>query len=133
MLKSNSQEEPPEESLKFCQAIFSEILENIFTTYETIEHQFQKNSKIPKSPLNMQHKPIFLSDFAESYKLPILQTLHFTEKSPSSYQLRHLEVHKQHVFNLCGYHTLFNLIEICKLIKSQDLSVNPKSIFNPAR
>jgi len=78
-------------------------------------------------------KPIFLSDFAQAHKLPILRALDYYDESPiKSYQLQHLEVHKQFVPNLCGYHTLYNMIEICKILKGQDITMSPNEIFNPA-
>jgi len=135
MLACKNIEGLQEEAQNFCKEIFSEILENILTTFEVLEQESKKKKpEVPKLLFQPKREPVFLSHFVEAYKLPILQTLHFNEKTAEkSYQLKQLEVHKQHVFNFCGYHTFYNLIEVCKLIKTQDLSINPKNLFNPAR
>jgi len=121
-----------QEKAQICNELFSDILTNILSTYEK-EHQSSKAIPKPLSSI-VPTKPIFLSDFAKAHNLSVLRTLDFYEKSPTKpFQLHHLEVHKQFVFNLCGYHTLYNLIQLCKLIKSQDLSMSPAEVFNPAK
>jgi len=127
-----------EEKTQLSHEIFNEILSNILSTFEKGEKASKdsKNSLIlnPQKPLTTHSKPIFLSDFAKAHNLSVLRTLDFYEISPTkSFQLHHMEVHKQFVFNLCGYHTLYNLIQILKLIKSQDLSMSPSELFNPAK
>ena len=127
---------------KIPSEILSDIIENILLTYENCAKRAkEESSKV--SPSREVHittkdpnttKPIFLSDFAQQYDLSILRSLEFSQDSHhKSYQLKHMQVHKQFVYNLCGYHALYNLIELCKLIKSQDLKKSPKEIFNPAR
>jgi len=128
-----------QEKLQLCQDVLSDIIENILTTYEKSQKETKKRTQTKRSFLSMlsiqpSPKPIFLSDFAGAFNLPILRTLDFNHVSPGkSYQLRQLEVHKQFVGNLCGYHALYNMIQVCKLLKTQDLSHSPNEIFNPAK
>jgi len=120
-----------------CKEVLLDIISNIITTYNNDKTQ-EKNLKEKKPFISLfslapKPNPLFLSDFAKAHKLPILRALSFYDDSPfKSYQLQHLEVHKQFVPNLCGYHALYNMLEICKVLKSQDISMNPNQLFNPA-
>jgi len=129
---------PDHQKLQICQEILSDLIENIFTTYENSQKEHKKKTPAKRSFLSMlsintSPRPLFLSDFAKAYNLQILRTLDYNHISPNKpCQLKHLQVHKQFVGNLCGYHALYNMFQVCKLIKSQDLSLSPQEIFNPA-
>ena len=77
--------------------------------------------------------PLFLSDFVQMHKIDLIRILNFKNlKTSKEYPLYHIKVHQQFVENLCGYHALFSLREILKLLKSQDIE-HPIHLYNPIR
>jgi len=112
-------------------SIIDDILENIFQTNELIKNVLN-GSLYGINKLESPKEPVFLSDFIRKHNAPSMRTLNFTQKGTNLlYSLNHLQVHKQFIYNLCGYHTLFNLIQVARLLKSQNLD-EPFELFNPA-
>ena len=129
---------PAKEKILIANQIIDNIIDNVieyYSKYHSTNSSISYKKENRKSSIfgGKQSKPLFLSDFIEQHKIDVIRTLNFKSSITSKeYPCYHIKVHQQFVGNLCGYHALFSVREVLKLLKSQDLN-HPINLHNPVR
>jgi hypothetical protein len=109
-----------QDSQNFSIAILNNILCDLHSFYS--KDEIPKNEEIKKNKL--------FSEILEENDVKMIRKLKFKKniKEKEEYFLHHVLVHQQYIKNFCGYHALYNLMEACNLIKSNEKT--KKFLFN---
>ena len=92
--------------------VLEEVLGSVLDSYEMVILLRVKNRPVPS---------LCLTQAIAAQGLDVMETLEFKDSRGAIVPLTHLKVIKQHVLNLCGHHSLYNVLYIL-LQNSEDLT-----------
>ena len=88
--------------------VVEEAVRAVLDSYELVILLRVKNRPVPG---------LSLAQAVTAQGLEVMETLEFKDSRGATVPLTHLKVIKQHVPNLCGYHSLYNVLETVRYIK----------------
>lgn len=75
-----------------------------------------------QNDLKFSSEGIGLLNYFDKTRHRIWHSLEFSDARGEKMMLHHIEVLQQVVFNLCGYHMLYNIVACLKILNAQDLA-----------
>lgn len=88
--------------------VVEEVVQAVMDSYELVILLRVKNRPVPS---------LTLVQAVTAQGLEVMETLEFKDSRGAIVPLTHLKVIKQHVPNLCGYHSLYNVLETVRYLK----------------
>lgn len=103
--------------------IVNSIFDGLFEWFSQANHGTHSSIEEEKTSLSIiKERTMGLLDYLKTSGIPLIREIAFKSKDGRDHALSHVQCYKQHVFNLCGYHMLYNILSSIQILRAQDLN-----------
>ena len=100
-----------------CSKLMDRVIAKVLHEFSSTTESKMEIEKAPEEVKCQQKKVLVLSDFVRKNEKEVIRTFKVKQvTSGRKFAVRQIRVHQQHVSNLCGFHSLFNLDQAAHML-----------------